>query len=339
MSSHGASDSGMQKMMLMVGLALVVLTVIIMITARSLSSGSNDEFDALLHNAKLERIQPVGQVRTEAPVETVVAAVATQSGEDLAKNGVCAACHVSGAGGAPMFTATDEWAKRAEAGLDALVASVINGKGSMPARGGSDYTDEQIELAVAYMIGMESEAAEPEAAAEPAAETMEASAEEATEADATDATEETAEVADDAGAEATEETAQVAETDNAAETEAAEEAVAVVEEAAAEEATVAAADTTEADAAPAAEGVLAALTPRIKTTVDQGICAGCHMAGVAGAPKFDDSEEWAKRAEKGYAMLAQTVAMGKGAMPPRGGSDLTDDELLVAVEYMVQKSQ
>ncbi len=63
------------------------------------------------------------------------------------------------------------------------------------------------------------------------------------------------------------------------------------------------------------------------------------MAGVAGAPKFDDTEEWAKRAEKGYAMLAQTVAMGKGAMPPRGGSDLTDDELLVAVEYMVQKSQ
>ncbi len=344
MSSHGASDSGMQKMMIMVGLALCVLTVIIVITARALSSGSNDEFDALLHNAKMERIQPVGQVRTEAPEETVVAAVATQSGEDLAKNGVCAACHVSGAGGAPMFTATDEWAKRAEAGLDALVASVINGKGSMPARGGSDYSDEQIELAVAYMIGMESEATEPEAAAEPAAETMEASTEEAIEAEATDATEETAEVADEVSAEVTEETAQVAETDEAAETEATEVATAVAEEATTEEVTVAAADTTEAEAgtdadAPAAEGVLAALTPRIKTTVDQGICAGCHMAGVAGAPKFGDTEEWAKRAEKGYAMLAQTVASGKGAMPPRGGSDLTDDELLVAVEYMVQKSQ
>ncbi len=331
MSSHGASDSGMQKMMIMVGLALCVLTVVIMITARTLSDGSNDEFDPLLHNAKMQRIQPVGQVRTEAPVETVVAAVATRSGEELAKNGVCAACHVSGAGGAPMFTATDEWAKRAEAGLDALVASVINGKGSMPARGGSDYTDEEIELAVAYMIGMESDAAEPEAAAEPASETMEASADDATEEASTEET-----------AEATEETAEATETE-AAEATAEEESVAVAEEAASEETVVAAADTTEAAAAPAAapaaEGVLAALTPRIKETVDQGICAGCHMAGVAGAPKFDDTEEWAKRAEKGYAMLAQTVAMGKGAMPPRGGSDLTDDELLVAVEYMVQKSQ
>jgi len=33
------------------------------------------------------------------------------------------------------------------------------------------------------------------------------------------------------------------------------------------------------------------------------------------------------------------VINGKGAMPPRGGSDLTDDELLVAAEFMVLKSK
>ena len=152
MSSHGASDSSMQKMMIIVGLALCVLTVTIMITARTLSSGSNDEFDPILHSAKMERIQPEGQVRTEAPAvsEELVAAL---SGEEVSA-GVCAACHVSGAGGAPKFDDKAEWDKRAELGLETLVASVINGKGAMPARGGANYSDEEITRAVEYMTGL-----------------------------------------------------------------------------------------------------------------------------------------------------------------------------------------
>ncbi len=298
MSSHSASDSGMQKMMLIVGIALCVLTVTIAITARTLSDGSNDEFDPLLHNAKMDRIQPVGQVRTEAPAATAVAAVAAgpaRSGEELA-GGMCASCHVSGAGGAPLFTDTAEWDKRSAAGLETLVASVVNGKGGMPARGASDYSDEEITRAVEFMTGLGNGGAVPSddtSAATPAASDSEASA------STTDAT---------------------TEATTAAATESAE------------------ASATSATAA-SAEGVIAALTPRIKQTVDAGVCAGCHLSGVAGAPKSDDTAEWAKRAEQGYAALAQTVAKGKGAMPPRGGSDLTDDELLVAVEYMVLKSQ
>lgn len=299
MSSHGVSDSSMQKMMIIVGIALCVLTVTIMITARTLSSGSNDEFDPLLQNAKMDRIQPTGQVRTSVPVVEEVASVA-MSGEEIA-NGTCAACHISGAGGAPKFDDKAEWDKRAELGLDALVASVVNGKGAMPARGGSAHTDEEITRAVEYMTGLGNGGVVDTAA--------------------------------DASGDATAGAA----TDDSAAADTAEDAGEATADA--DAATSEATNTAEAEVAAAGSGVIAALTGRIQTTVDEGVCAGCHAAGVAGAPKSDDTEEWAARAEKGYAALARTVASGKGAMPPRGGSDLNDDELLIAVEYMVQRSK
>ncbi len=325
MSSHSASDSGMQRMMIIVAIALSLLTITIMITARTLSSGSNDEFDPLLENVKLERIQPVARVRTEAPVaETVAAAPAAsgKTGEELATVGTCAGCHNAGVADAPLFSDTEGWAARAEAGLEALVASVVNGKGAMPARGGSDYTDEEITRAVEYITGLGNGGAVAAETAAPAAE--EAAS---TEADSASVSESAADIAADPKVAVTTEAAQPA-----AETEAQADSAA--------ESTDTAATGSEASiGATPADGVLAALTPRIKTTVDQGVCAGCHTAGVAGAPKFDDTDAWAARAEMGYAALAQTVINGKGAMPPRGGSGLTDDELLVAVEYMVQNSR
>jgi len=320
MSSHGASDSSMQKMMIIVGIALCVLTITIMITARTLSSGSNDEFDPILNKAKLERIQPAGLVRTEAPVapeEAAAEEVAALSGEEIA-NGGCAACHASGAGGAPKFDDKAEWDTRSSAGLDALVASVVNGKGAMPPRGGSTHTDEEITRAVEYMTGLGNGGVVEAAAADsPTAATTEAApAEEA------ETAEETAPAEETAAADVATDAASAAAGDEAANAVAPAETGAVA-----------------VAAAGAGSGVLAALTGRIQTTVDEGVCAGCHASGVAGAPKFDDAAEWAARAEKGFAALAQTVSTGKGAMPPRGGSDLTDDELLVAVEYMVQKSK
>ena len=301
MSSHSASDSGMQKTMILVGVALCVLTLIIAVTARVLSSGSNDEFDQLLHNAQIQRIEPAGRVRTEAPAAVQMADAApavARSGEELA-NGSCANCHNDGVAGAPKFTDKAAWDERAALGLEALVASVVNGKGAMPAGGASDYTEAEIIRAVEFMTGLGNGG--QVATAPAAAET------ENTEAVESADTESTGSESDSAAAEPEQETEQSAE--QMAETDAAE------------------------------GGVIAALTPDIKTAVDTGACAACHQNGVAGAPKYGDTAEWATRAEKGYAALASTVKSGKGAMPPRGGSQLTDDELLIAVEYMVQKSQ
>ena len=128
--------------------------------ARILGSETVDPTDTLMRNALVERIAPVGKVRTAAMAEaegdaaaTVAVAAAPMSPEDL-YNGGCAACHAAGVANAPKLGDADAWASRNELGLEALVASVINGKGAMPARGGSSYSDEDIERAVKYLTGL-----------------------------------------------------------------------------------------------------------------------------------------------------------------------------------------
>jgi len=64
-------------------------------------------------------------------------------------------------------------------------------------------------------------------------------------------------------------------------------------------------------------------------------CLACHAAGVAGAPKLGDKAAWAPRLATGVDALTTSVIKGKGAMPPKGGSSASDDELRAAVEYMV----
>lgn len=51
------------------------------------------------------------------------------------KYNLCAACHASGAAGAPKTGVDAEWAPRMEKGIDTLVASVTNGLGAMPPKG------------------------------------------------------------------------------------------------------------------------------------------------------------------------------------------------------------
>ena len=61
------------------------------------------------------------------------------------------------------------------------------------------------------------------------------------------------------------------------------------------------------------------------------------MSGVGGAPKIGDKDAWAARAEKGLGGMVAVVAAGKGAMPARGGSDLNDQELAAAINYLMSK--
>nr|WP_194249351.1 c-type cytochrome [Halomonas salicampi] len=68
-------------------------------------------------------------------------------------------------------------------------------------------------------------------------------------------------------------------------------------------------------------------------------CAACHAAGVAGAPKLGNAEAWGPRIEQGNDALYQSVFNGKGAMPPRGGSSASDEEIMAVVDYMVSQAQ
>ena len=79
-----------------------------------------------------------------------------------------------------------------------------------------------------------------------------------------------------------------------------------------------------------------AVPDEVKQVVDS-TCAACHTAGVANAPKFGDKDAWAKRMEVGIDAVVASAIAGKGAMPPRGGSQLDDEQMKLAIEYMMSK--
>ncbi|MDR3396849.1 MAG: c-type cytochrome, partial [Pandoraea sp.] len=60
--------------------------------------------------------------------------------------------------------------------------------------------------------------------------------------------------------------------------------------------------------------------PRVYQTGEQlykAVCAACHAAGTAGAPKVG-SADWAPRIAQGYDEMLKIALAGKGAMPARG---------------------
>ena len=65
----------------------------------------------------------------------------------------CQACHAAGVAGAPKTGDKDAWAPRIATGMDALVASAINGKGIMPPKGAcASCSDDDLKAAVEYMV-------------------------------------------------------------------------------------------------------------------------------------------------------------------------------------------
>ena len=71
----------------------------------------------------------------------------------------------------------------------------------------------------------------------------------------------------------------------------------------------------------------------------QGACFACHGTGAAGAPKLGDAAAWTDRLAKGLDTLVSSAVGGVGAMPPRGGSALDDDQIRSVVEYMMDNSK
>jgi cytochrome c5 len=67
---------------------------------------------------------------------------------------MCSKCHRTGIDGAPKMSDKAEWSKRLAAGKPALIKSVTEGKGEMPARAGKDATDEEISAAYDYIANL-----------------------------------------------------------------------------------------------------------------------------------------------------------------------------------------
>jgi cytochrome c5 len=85
-----------------------------------------------------------------AGITLLIAAPAVAADGEAAYNANCAACHKSLK---PKLGDKAAWEPLLKQGEDALVASVIKGKGTMPPRGGKPkLSDDDIKAAVQYMV-------------------------------------------------------------------------------------------------------------------------------------------------------------------------------------------
>jgi cytochrome c5 len=74
-----------------------------------------------------------------------------QAGGDVYK-AVCAACHATGAAGAPKVGDNGAWSARIAQGYDTLVGNAVKGIRAMPAKGGNpDLDDVEVAAAVVFM--------------------------------------------------------------------------------------------------------------------------------------------------------------------------------------------
>lgn len=261
---------------------IVILLLVKLVTAGDqVGAGSN----TLSPEATQKRIAPVAKLDlVDASGPKVF-----KTGEQVYK-AVCAGCHDAGAAGAPKFADAAAWSAPIATGLQSMIASVVKGKGAMPAKGGNPTLDDfEIARAVVYMAnsagGKFAEPAEPkpaEAAAAPAPAAPMA----------------------------------------AAPAPAAPKAMAATATAA----------TPAAAAAPA--------TNDVGEKLYKQACAACHVAGVAGAPKFADKAAWAPRIATGMDALVAAVIAGKGIMPAKGGAaGASDADLRAATQYMVDAAK
>ncbi len=144
---------------------LMVFTVLILLLSLVIHQSQDREPGTAREAAKEERLQPFAGVyagetgRAAAQAEAAAAAadepqVAFDGSTDgqLIYDRVCAACHDAGVAGAPTLE-RETWGNRLDQDREALIASVIDGLGAMPPRGGrNDLSDEQVTASVDYML-------------------------------------------------------------------------------------------------------------------------------------------------------------------------------------------
>jgi cytochrome c5 len=129
-----------------IAVAAVLIAIIFPLTVKNPGSAADaskgaDEADV--------RIQPVAKfelAKAEAP-----AASGPRDGATIF-NTICAACHNTGAAGAPKIDDKAAWAPRLATGKEALIKSVTNGKNAMPPKGGATLSDVEIKNAVEYVM-------------------------------------------------------------------------------------------------------------------------------------------------------------------------------------------
>jgi cytochrome c5 len=108
-------------------------------------------------NAPAAAPAPAAPAATSAVASVTIppaaAKAAPAGGGKATYDAVCGVCHGAGVAGAPKFGDKAAWAPRIKAGLEALHASALKGKGAMPPKGGNPaLADADVKAAVDYMV-------------------------------------------------------------------------------------------------------------------------------------------------------------------------------------------
>ncbi len=148
-NSHEESHTGpikTPKQLVWASIFAFVVPVFIIIGLVSYVTSANKPAAGAVNTEKAvaERLQKVGSVEIRDANRPL------KSGEEVFK-AQCAACHATGAAGAPKFQDVAAWAPRIKTGLDALLNSALKGKNAMAPQGGGDHSDVEIARAVVYM--------------------------------------------------------------------------------------------------------------------------------------------------------------------------------------------
>ncbi|MCG5074941.1 c-type cytochrome [Paraburkholderia tagetis] len=297
---HGApiKTPGQLIAAVIAGFAVPIVIIILLAYYVDNTTRTGAGTDELSTQQVAARIAPIAQVS----VHDANAPRVYKTGEQVYQ-AVCAACHASGAAGAPKFGNSGDWAPRISQGFDTLLKTALSGKGAMPPRGGTspdDYSDYEISRAIVYMANHGgANFQDPPQPAPGAAQGASAAAS----------------AAPASGADAT----------ASAQAAAAAAAIAAIPK---------------ESSAPAAGGAgQSADASQAGKALYQQVCQACHAAGVLGAPKFGNKDDWAPRLKDPMDKVYNYALHGKGQMPPKGGSSATDDQVKAAVDYMVNAAK
>jgi cytochrome c5 len=122
---------------------LVIIMLASAVTSQFKPAAGSDGMEA---ERIAERLKPVAvvEVKDASDVSSLKAGDAVYAAQ-------CAACHTSGAAGAPKLGDAAAWGPRLKSGYEALLNAALKGKGAMGAQGGGDFSDFEIGRAVVYM--------------------------------------------------------------------------------------------------------------------------------------------------------------------------------------------
>ena len=151
-TEHEANHEGPirtpKQLIVAVVASFVVPIVVIIMLANFVDFGGKTGAgsDSMTAESVAKRIQPVGSI----VLKDASAPVVLKTGEQV-YTAQCAACHASGAAGAPKLGDAAAWGPRVKTGYEALLTSALKGKGAMGAQGGGEISDLEIGRAVVFM--------------------------------------------------------------------------------------------------------------------------------------------------------------------------------------------